>query len=99
MTLCGKVKIRAVNTGKKITGNYSDVFAFTTAPAAVKIKNVELTDESYVKLSWYEAAGADAYTIYFSKVDANGNAVKFQEIKSLLQHVSRPDSPTRTREQ
>ncbi len=78
-----QVKIRALNSSKKITGNYSDVFTFTTAPAAVKITKAELTDESYMKLTWSESAGADAYTIYYSKVDANGNAVKFQEIKSV----------------
>ncbi|MBO5936038.1 MAG: Ig-like domain-containing protein [Clostridia bacterium] len=74
-----KVKIRAVNTGKKITGNYSDVFTFSTSPAAVKITKAELTDESYIKLAWTASAGADSYTVYYSKVDANGNPVEFKE--------------------
>jgi uncharacterized protein YjdB len=74
-----KIKIRAKT--KKITGNYSDVFTFTTAPAAVKIKKAELTDEGYVKLSWSAVTGADGYTVYYSK--ANANATSFKEVGTV----------------
>ena len=74
-----KIKIRAKT--KKIKGNYSDVFTFTTAPAAVKIKKAELTDEGYVKLSWSAVTGADGYTVYYSK--ANANATSFKEVGTV----------------
>ncbi len=74
-----KVKIAALNTGKKITGNYSDVFTFTTSPAAVKITKAEATSEAQVKLAWTASAGASGYTIYYGKADAQGNVAKFSD--------------------
>ena len=78
-----KVKIRAVNSGKKITGSYSDIFTFSTSPAAVKITKAELTDESHVKLAWSASAGADGYIVYHSKVDANGKPSEFKEVGTI----------------
>ena len=74
-----KVKIRALNSGKKITGNYSDEFAFSTSPAPVKITKAELTDEAYMNLSWTASAGADCYAVYYSKIEADGTSTEFKE--------------------
>ena len=74
-----KVKIRALNSGKKITGNYSDEFTFSTSPAPVKITNAELTDDCFMKLNWTASAGADCYAVYYSKIEADGTASDFKE--------------------
>ncbi len=74
-----KVKISALNTGKKITGNYSDVFTFTTSPAAVKITKAEATPDAQVKLAWTSSPGASGYTVYYGKADAQGNVASFSE--------------------
>lgn len=73
------VKICAINSRKKITGNYSDVFSFATAPSAVTITNTQTTDESYVKLSWSASKGASGYTVYYGKADSQGNVSGYSE--------------------
>lgn len=78
-----KVKIRALNTGKKVTGNYSDVFTFTTAPAAVSITKAEATSDAQVKLSWTASAGATGYTLYYAKVDSLGKVSSFSELGTV----------------
>ena len=78
-----KVKISALNTSKKITGNYSDVFTFTTSPAAVKIIKAEANSEAQLSLAWTSSPGASGYTIYYGKADAQGNVASFSEAGSL----------------
>ena len=74
-----KVKIAALNSSKKITGNYSDVFTFKTAPEAVKITKAEITSDSCVNLAWSASKGASGYTVYYGKADADGNVAKFSD--------------------
>ena len=74
-----KVKIAALNSSKKITGNYSDVFTFKTAPEAVKITKAEVTSDSCVNLAWSASKGASGYTVYYGKADADGNVAKFSD--------------------
>lgn len=74
-----KVKISALNSSKKITGNYSDVFTFKTAPEAVKITKAEITSDSCVNLAWSASKGASGYTVYYGKADSDGNVAKFSD--------------------
>ena len=74
-----KVKIAALNSSKKITGNYSDVFTFKTAPEAVKITKAEITSDSCVNLAWSASKGASGYTVYYGKADSDGNVAKFSD--------------------
>lgn len=74
-----KIKIAALNSSKKITGNYSDVFTLKTAPAAVKITKAEVTPDAYVNLTWSASKGANGYTVYYGKADAQGNVAKFSD--------------------
>ncbi len=78
-----KVKIRAINSDKEVKGNYSDVFTFTTAPAAVKITSAKATSDAQVNLSWTSSAGATGYTVYYGKADAQGNVTSFSELGSI----------------
>lgn len=74
-----KVSVSALNTNKKVTGNKSDTFTFSTSPAAVKITKAEVTSEGFVNLSWSKVTGANGYTVYASKVGADGKPVSFAE--------------------
>ncbi len=74
-----KVNVSALNTSKKITGNKSDTFTFTTSPAAVKITKAEVTSEGFVNLAWSKVTGANGYTVYASKVGSDGKPSSFAE--------------------
>lgn len=74
-----KVNVAALNTQKKVTGSKSDVFTFTTSPAAVKITKAEVTSEGFVNLAWSKVTGANGYTVYSSKVGSDGKPTSFAE--------------------
>lgn len=74
-----KVNVSALNTAKKITGNKSDTFTFSTSPAAVKITKAEVTAEGFVNLTWSKVTGANGYTVYASKVGSDGKPGSFTQ--------------------
>ena len=74
-----KVNVSALNTEKKITGNKSDTFTFSTSPAAVKITKAEVTSEGFVNLTWSKVTGANGYTVYSAKVGSDGKPGTFAE--------------------
>ena len=73
------VKIAALNVEKNLTGADSDLIKFTTAPAAVRNLTATLASDTVVNLSWATTYGADGYQVYYSKVDASGNATSFEK--------------------
>lgn len=65
------VRIRAYNKSKDILGNYSDYFAFKTAPADVSGFKAS-ANASAVSLSWNSASGVSGYEIQMCTYDSNG---------------------------
>lgn len=70
-----KVTVTAVNTSKNITGLASAAFTFSTAPSAVKDLNVEINEDTSVKITWSSVFGAGGYKVSYDKLDASGKVV------------------------